>query len=222
MYQINYSIIGIVILGLIGLLIEPLGKNAYFFTLYTKGIECYLFGMTSFWVLKRVIFYRLARDTEVIRLVKTSNHQSNFIIHGILLSLIYTAYIFYFDNWMGFNVIMIAILLLYYLVQVYINANPSIYINSDAFIYDDYFIKQWNWGKVRKIISGEKKLEIIGVENDFELDLNLVDEVDFVKLTDEVEHNVLDGNFAGTRSSKLLLDVVQNYADFYGLTVDRT
>ena len=92
MYHINYSIVGIIILGLIGLIIGPLGGNSYFFTFYTKGIECYLFGITAFWVLKRVIFYRLQTETEVIRLVKTSNYQFNFIVQGILLSLIYLAY----------------------------------------------------------------------------------------------------------------------------------
>ena len=141
MYQIRNGIIGIIMIGLMGLLIAPIGKHPYFFTIYTKGIELYLFGMTSFWVLKRVIFYRLQRGTEVIRLVKTSNHQFNFMIHGVLLSLIYLAYLLYFDTWIGPNLIMISILLLYYLVQVYINANPSIYINSDAFMYDDYFLK---------------------------------------------------------------------------------
>lgn len=221
MYHINYSIVGIIILGLIGLVIGPLGGNSYFFTFYTKGIECYLFGITAFWVLKRVIFYRLQTETEVIRLVKTSNYQFNFVVQGILLSLIYLAYLVYFDTWMGSNIIMIGILLLYYLVQVFINANPSIYINADAFFYDDYFIQRWNWKNIRKIISGEKKLEIIGQERDFELDLKLVDEVDYVKLTNEVEHNVLDGEFSSESSSKLLLDIVQNYADFYGLKVDR-
>ncbi|MEM8906334.1 MAG: hypothetical protein AAGD05_00695 [Bacteroidota bacterium] len=222
MQQINFGIVGIVVIGLLGLIIDPLGNNDYFFTIYTKGIECYLFGITAFWVLKRVLFYRFQRDTEVIRLVKTSNYQFNFVLQGFLLSTIYVTYIFFFDNWMGFNVIMIAVLLLYYLVQVYINANPSIYINADAFMYDDYFIQQWNWKNIRRIISRERKLEIIGEENDFALDLKLVDEVDYVKLTDEVEHNVLDGEFTSERSSKLLLDIVHNYADFYGLKIDQS
>jgi hypothetical protein len=221
MHHIRNSVVLFIIIGLIGLLVEPLGKNDYFFNVYTKGIECFLFGMTSFWVLKRVIFYRLRKGTEVIRLVKTSPLQFNFILHGVLLSLMYLAYLLYFDTWMGFNVIMISILLLYYLVQVYLNAHPSIYIDDEAFIYDDYFMKRWNWTGMRKIISGEKKLEIIGEEEDFILDLNLVDEVDYVKLTNEVEYNVLDGAFSSEGSSKLLLDIVQNYADFYDLTIDR-
>ncbi|MEM9821906.1 MAG: hypothetical protein AAF985_12575 [Bacteroidota bacterium] len=221
MHHIRNIVVLVIITGLTGLLVEPLGKNPYFFKLYTKGIECYLFGMTSFWVLKRVIFYRLRKGTEVVRLVKTSSRQFNFILHGVLLSLMYLAYLLYFDTWMGFNVIMISILLLYYLVQVYINAHPSIYLNADAFIYDDYFMKRWNWTQIRKIISGDKKLEIIGEEEDFILDLNLVDEVDYVKLTSEVEYNVLDGAFSSEGSSKLLMDIVQNYADFYNLKIDR-
>lgn len=221
MQHIRNIVIVLLLIGLSGLLVEPLGKNDYFFSAYIKSIECFLFGMTSFWVLKRVIFYRLRQGTEVIRLVKTSPYQLNFILFGVLLSLMYLAYLLYFDTWMGFNVIMISILLLYYLVQVYINAHPSIYINEEAFIYDDYFMKRWNWTNIRKIISDERRLEIIGKEEDFILDLNLVDEVDYVKLTNEVEYNVLDGAFSSEGSSKLLLDIVQNYADFYNLTIDR-
>ena len=64
-----------------------------------------------------------------------------------------------------------------------------------------------------------KKLKLIGLEKDFELDLDLIDELDYRKLTEEVERDVLDGEFGKDKSSKSLLEIIQNYAKIFDVPV---
>ena len=61
------------------------------------------------------------------------------------------------------------------------------------------------------------KMRLVGNDKDFELNFQLVDEIDYVKLNDEVEQSVLDGEFTTERSSKTLVEIVKNYANRYGV-----
>ena len=107
--------------------------------------------------------------------------------------------------------------MLYYLVQILINSNPSIYIDEQSFSYDDYFVDRWKWRKIQRIDLNDDKMRLVGNDRDFELNFQLVDEIDYVKLNNEVEQSVLDGEFTTEKSSKTLIEIVQNYADRYGV-----
>ena len=63
----------------------------------------------------------------------------------------------------------------------------------------------------------DDKMRLVSSERDFELNFQLVDEIDYVKLNDEVEQSVLDGEFATEESSKTLIEIVQGYANRYGV-----
>jgi len=107
--------------------------------------------------------------------------------------------------------------LLYYIVQLALNSNPSIYIDEANFSFDDYFVEQWSWQGIKRIELENQKMRLISDDQDFELDFDLVDEIDYIKLNDEVEYNVLDGDFASENSSKSLVDIVKNYANLYNV-----
>lgn len=208
----------ILISGVTGLLVGDLYLNEAFFSSYKTIIEIYLFSFTSFIILKRVFFYRLKGDVDVIRLVKKSNFQISLIWQGVVLTLIYLVYNhFYYGDLLHFNTIMIAILLLYYIVQLILNSNPSIYIDEKNFSYDDFFVDQWPWQEINKIEVENQTMRIVATEKDFELDFDLVDEIDYIKLNEEVEHNILDGDFASEEASKSLIEIVQTYANLYNV-----
>jgi hypothetical protein len=57
------------------------------------------------------------------------------------------------------------------------------------------------------------------LKKDFELDFDLIDEVDYRKLTAEVEHDVLDGEFGKDKSSKSLVEIIENYAKHFNVPV---
>ncbi len=208
----------ILIVGVVGLLISDVPTNKTFFKVYKACIEFYLFGFTSFLILKRVFFYRIKGNVDVIRLVKKSNFQSSLLWQGFVLVLIYLVYNqYYYGNLMQFNTIMICILLLYYVVQLLLNSNPSIYIDEEKFSYDDFFVDQWYWQDVQQIDVENDMLRLTSTAQDFELDFDLVDEMDYVKLNEEVEHNILDGDFASEESSKTLVQIVHTYANLYNV-----
>jgi hypothetical protein len=151
---------------------------------------------------------------DVIRLVKKSNFQMVLILQGLVLGITYLVCNQYFYGDLShFNTVMIAILLLYYMVQLLMNSHPSIYIDERNFSYDDFFVEQWRWLDVESIELQNQKMRIISHDRDFELDFDLVDEVDYIKLNEEVEHNVLDGDFGRDASSKTLVDILQTYAN---------
>jgi hypothetical protein len=196
--------------------VGDMAQQEWFFNFYKTLIELYLFGFTSFMILKRVFFYRIKGNIDVIRLVKKSNYQSRLFWQGTVLALIYLAYNRYFLGTLEHsNSIMIFILLLYYLVQILINSNPSIYIDEQSFSYDDYFVDRWKWRKIQRIDMEDGRMRLIGNGKDFELNFQLIDEIDYIKLNDEVEQSILDGEFTSKKSSKTLIEIMQNYANKY-------
>ena len=216
--KISFVVWVIIVAGIAMSFVSNIAQQRWFFNFYKTIIELYLFGFTSYMILKRVFFYRVKGNIDVIRLVKKSDYQSRLFWQGTVLALIYLVYNRYFLGTLEHsNSIMIFILLLYYLVQILINSNPSIYIDEQSFSYDDYFIDRWKWRKIQRIDMENDKMRLIGNEKDFELNFQLVDEIDYIKLNDEVEQSVLDGQFASEESSKTLVEIVQNYANRYGV-----
>ena len=130
------------------------------------------------------------------------------------------AYVQAYGNLQSFDTIIFALLGVYYWVQVLINSNPTIYLDDNSFSYDDYFIDKWDWSKLQRIDLQEEKLTLVSDEKDFELDFELVDELDYRKLTAEVEHDVLDGEFGRDKTSKSLIEIIENYAKNYGVQMN--
>lgn len=214
----NIIVWTLLIVGVMGLFVFDLPSNSTYFRAYKIAIELYLFGFTSFLILKRVFFYRFKGNVDVIRLVTKSSFQISLLWQGIVLALLYLVYNQYFyGDLLHFNTIMIAVLLLYYLVQVILNANPSIYIDEQSFSYDDFFVSRMDWQDVQRIEVEEQYLKLKGQTIDFELDFDLVDDIDYIKLNDEVQNNVLDGDLASENASKTLVEIVQTYANLYNV-----
>ena len=138
---------------------------------------------------------------------------------GVVLALLGMGIVQVYGNLRSFDTIVIALLGVYYWAQIMLNGNPTIYLDDNSFSYDDYFIDKWNWTKIRRIDVDEEKLRLVSDEKDFELDFELVDEVDYRKLTDEVEHNILDGEFGKDKTSKSLVEIIESYANDFGVPV---
>ncbi len=214
----NIIVWSIIIIGVIGLISNDTAANPTFFVCYKTIIELYLFGFTAFLILKRIFFYRIKGNLDVIQLVKKSDFQINLLWQGFVLALIYLVYNRYFyDSFSHFNTVLIAILLLFYVVQLFMNSNPSIYVDEETFTFDDFFVKRWKWQDIKQIELENQMMRLISEGHDFELDFDLVDDVDYIKLNDEVEHNILDGNFATEEASKTLVEILQTYANLYNV-----
>jgi len=185
------------LVGVVFLITDPMRTNRAFYSFYTIALQFYLFGVCAYLVLKRVIFYRLRGDVNVVSLSKKSEYQLNLVMQGIVLGLVYLVYIRSYGNLKSVDTILISVLLFYYIAQVFINSNPAIYMDQ---LQND-------------------RLRLISDEKDFELDFTMVDEVDYRKLTSEVELNVLDGEFAKDKTSQSLIEIVENYAKYYGVKI---
>lgn len=202
----------VIIIGVVALVFDPRASNNLFFSLYTISLEFYLLGISAFFVFKRVLFYRQQGETSTIRLIRNSEYQTNLIGQGVILSLLYLAYLHFYQDLLSFDSILIGILLLYYLSQVFQNAVPTIYIDERSFSYDDYFVEDWEWKEVEEIEIENGILKLIDEDKEFELNFDLIDEIDYQVISQEMERGILDGEFAKNKSSKGLLELVQSYA----------
>jgi hypothetical protein len=136
-----------------------------------------------------------------------------------VLGLLGLGYVQAYGSLKSVDTIIIALLGLYYWAQVVLNSNPTIYLDDHSFSYDDYFIDKWEWASLYRIDLENEKLRLVGGTKDFELDFDLVDEVDYRKLTEEVERDVLDGEFGKDKSSKSLVEIIESYAKIFNVPV---
>jgi len=206
-------------LGIFMLMMDSLRTNIVFAEYYLTSLKVYLFGIGAYLVLKRVLFYRLKGNINIVSLGKKSDYQNNLLIQGGVLALLGLGFVQAYGSLRSMDTVVIALLGLYYWAQIILNSNPTIYLDDDSFSYDDYFIDKWNWADLSRIDLENEKLRLIGLEKDFELDFDLVDEVDYRKLTEEVEHDVLDGEFGKDKSSKSLVEIVVSYAKKFKVPV---
>lgn len=211
----------VVLIGILLLVLDS-GRafyNGYFS--YKTILECTLFGISAFLTLKRVFFYRIKGNLEVLRIIKNSEYQSLYTASGVALGIIYLMVVNSYHTLRSFDTVLIAILLLFYLSQLWQNTNPSIYIDNYAFSYDDFFVQQWPWTKMKQISMENGMLTIVSEEGDFQLDFALVDDIDYVKLSGEVEQNILDGSISKTNPSEFLKQIIEEYANKYELQLIR-
>jgi len=207
------------LVGVVFLLLDPMRTNHAFYNFYTIALQMYLFAVCAYLVLKRVIFYRLRGDVNVVSLAKKSEYQLNLMMQGIVLALVALVYIRFYGNLKSVDTVVIALLLFYYVMQIFINSNPAIYMDDDSFSYDDYFIDKWNWSDLESIQLQNDSLRLVSEEKDFELDFTMIDEIDYRKLTTEIELNVLDGEFTKDKTSQSLVEIVESYAKYYGVKI---
>lgn len=202
----------LLVMGFLGLFMPEVFGGSSFISSYKLLAQLFLFGFTAFQVLKRVFFYKVKGNINIIKLVKTSDAQIGLLVQGIVIALLFLAYVHFYGNLMDFDTIMIGILLFYYCAQVLEHSRPSIYIDDVAFSYDDYFVKQWPWETMEQIEFEEEELRLIGKDSDFELDFESIDDIDFVRLDDELERSILDGEFASSLTSNDLVGIIKNHA----------
>ena len=201
------------------LMSDSLRTNIVFADYYITSLKVYLFGIGAYLVLKRVIFYRLKGNINIVSLGKKSDYQNNLLMQGGVLALLGLAFVQAYGTLKSMDSVVITLLGLYYWAQIVLNSNPTIYLDDDSFSYDDYFIDQWNWADLSRIDLKNEKLKLIGLKKDFELDFDLVDEVDYHKLTQEMERDVLDGEFGKDKSSKSLVEIIESYAKNFNVPV---
>jgi len=134
MEKINTAIvIFLILIGLLGAWLVPNSDFSSFYSVYKTMIELYLFIFSAFLVLKRIFFYRLKGNTEIVQLREKSRRYNTLVGQGIILVLFYVVYLRTFSvDWLRFDLVMIGVLLLYYIGQVLLNSNPSIYVDEEV------------------------------------------------------------------------------------------
>jgi hypothetical protein len=202
----------LLILGLLGLLLPDVFGGYLFIKTYKTALQFFLLGIAAFLVLKRVFFYRIKGNINIIRLVQTSDFQQRLLMLGIFTTLLFLGYVYRFEKLQSFDTIMIAILLFYFSMQVIEHSRPSIYLDEYSFSYDDYLVTQWPWSELQQIELENDQLRLIGKDSDFELDFKAIDDIDFVRLDDELQRSVLDGEFSSGLSSVDLIQIIKNHA----------
>ncbi len=206
-------------LGIFMLMSDSLRTNVAFADYYIISLKIYLFTIGAYLVLKRVLFYRLKGNINIVSLGKKSDYQNNLLIQGAVLALLGLGFVQAYGSLRSVDTLVITLLGLYYWAQIVLNSNPTIYLDDHSFSYDDYFIDKWNWAELSRIDLENEKLRLIGLDKDFELDFDLVDELDYRKLTAEVESDVLDGEFGKDKSSKSLVEIIESYAKIFNVPI---
>ena len=220
MEKINTAIVVVLVfLGLVGMVMDLSPYISSFYDAYQIAIELYLFIFCAFLVLKRLLFYRVQGNGEVVQLKERSHRYNTLILQGIVLVLFHGLYLKIYSDWLTFDSVMIGVLLLYYIGQVLANSNPSIYVDARAFAFDDYFVEEWKWNDMEQISVEKEKLTVQGKEKNFELALDAIDEMDAQSLSREVDASILDGSFATENASTTLISAVKSYATFYGISL---
>ncbi len=206
--------------GIYFLMSDSLRTNATFSNYFLIALKSYLFGMCAYLVLKRVIFFRLKGNINIVSLIKKSDYQSNLLAQGIVLALLGLGFVQAYGDLLSYDSVVIILLGIYYWVQVWLNSSPTIYLDDHSFSYDDYFIDKWKWKDLSSIDMNEDKLRLVTQQKDFELDFAIVDEVDYRKLSHEVENNILDGAFASDKTSKSLVEIIESYAKSHDIEMN--
>jgi len=206
-------------LGTFMLMSDALRTNTSFADYYITSLKIYLFTIGAYLVLKRVLFYRLRGNINIVSLGKKSDYKNNLLFQGFVSVILGLGFVQAYGNLRSVDTLVVILLGLYYWAQIVLNSNPTIYLDDNSFTYDDYFIDKWNWSDLNRIDLENEKLCLIGLKKDFELDFDLIDEVDYRKLTAEVEHDVLDGEFGKDKSSKSLVEIIENYAKHFNVPV---
>lgn len=205
------------IVGISAASFESLMQYPSFTQVYPAILQLFLLGMSAFFVFKRVAFYRMHGKVDTIKLSKKSDYQLNLVLYGILLTICCLIVVKYAGQLKSFHTITIGTIFLYYLSQIYINSQPAIYISDDGVAYDDYFVNDFSWKKLERIELEDEKIRLITPEKDFELDFDVVDQIDYRNLKAEIEMNILDGSFTKGNSSTDLIDIIRGHANRHKL-----
>ena len=220
MYKKLTYLVWLLFVAGIGLLItDPEGKNSWVFQVYLTIVEIYLLGVSAFLVFKHLLFYRAGAEADIIKLSKKSDYQTNMIWHGLILGLIALVLTRTHASLKSFNTILIALVVLYYLIQVILNSRPAIHISNKSFSYEDYFVERWDWQELDRIEVQADKFRLIDDNKEFELDFELIDEIDDTHLSEEVDRDVLDGEFTRITSSKDVTERLLTYAGLYSVNI---
>jgi len=220
MYKKLTYLVWLLLISGIGLLVmDPEGKSNWIFQVYLTIVEIYLLGVSAFLVFKHLLFYKVGTEADSIKLSKKSDYQTNMIWHGLILGLIALVLTRTHASLKSFNTILIALVVLYYLIQVVLNSRPAIHISNKSFSYEDYFVERWDWQELDRIELQEDKLRLVDEKKEFELDFELIDEIDDTHLFEEVDRDVLDGEFTRITSSKDVTDRLLAYAGLYSVNI---
>ena len=220
MYKKLTYLVWLLLISGIGLLVmDTEGKSTWVFQVYLTIVEVYLLGVSAFLVFKDLLFYRQETVADSIKLSKKSDYQTNMIWHGLILGLIALALTRTHASLKSFNTILIALIVLYYLIQVVLNSRPAIHISNKSFAYEDYFMERWDWQELDRIELKSDKLRLIDDYKEFELEFDLIDEIDDTHLFEEVDRDVLDGEFTRITSSKDVTERMLAYAGLYSVNI---
>ena len=155
--------------GIFILLSDSLRTNVSLANNYMIVLKFYLFGVGAYLVLKRVIFYRLKGNINIVSLIKNSEYQNNLLAQGCVLALLGLGLVQAYGNLWSADSLIIILLGAYYLAQIMLNSNPTIYLDDNSFSYDDYFIDKWNWADLSRIDMANEKTKIDWIGKGFRI-----------------------------------------------------
>ncbi len=205
------------LIGILGLTFQQEAYESGFFKFLKLLIHLYLLGFSAFFVFKSLYLYEIKDSAHVVHLGHKSDHQPMFVIQGVVLCLLLLVYYKIFAELWSFETIIALLLLLYYLSQIFLQGNPSIFISDDRIYYDDYFFESIPWEEVEEIKMENEFLKIEGFEKDILIDLEALDHYAADNILYELDRAVLDGVISSERNSEGLKAYLRQMASKKGV-----
>jgi hypothetical protein len=206
-------------IGVFGLVLDPSASNRFFFQAYTAFLKLYLLGFSAFLVFKQLQLYQIRKDSQLIRLSHRSDHQNVLMWQGLVLFLLFMVYQRVYHLVLSGDTVLLCLLLFYYLAQVHLHSTPTFYIGKERIYYDDYFLSSIQWADIEQLMIRDGELLIQANNREMILDLASIDQFDQDKISTEIDFSVLDGAIASERSSRSIVDVLQEFAQAHGLEI---
>jgi len=199
----------LVLLAISLTLLDP-NKQFYFLYPWIKTIiECFILGWVAFLVFKQVLKYNRRKTLKTVTFRGKSQWLITMITGGIALTMAHIILVNHYSNVISFDTILVAILLLYFLSQIFSQSQPKLFIYEEGLTIDDFSLTKFEWNNVEKVTLDPEYITIKTNTDDFKLDFSGFDDFDSPQLRVELAANVLDGRFAELDVSENVKETLQ-------------
>jgi len=200
-------------------------QNAAFTTVYVilkTAMQVFLLGWCGFLIITHFYESGSSSSRKVIKIRRKSDHFTTLAFYGIIISIAQFALVYHYGDLFGFDSILIATFLLYFLSQVAQNSHPRVMISNTHVGLSDFKSTLIPWDQVQKVRLEPKLLVIKTNKSENSMTLSGMEDISVQELEQELAAEVLDGSIASESTSNTLSQIFAQYAVDRGFDLEST